>query len=277
MEQFKKWFIRGVFAVIALVVVGAVFGSWTTVPKGHVGVRNYWGNVSLTPMTPGGPYFKFPYVESIRNVLVAEQTKDHMIEDAASLDEQKLDWRVAVVSDLPSTQAALLERDHAQKDEVAWYESIVVPEIERCTKEVSKDYRYENAIERRDFVNTRLEALIQQRVPYFNVKKVIIRDISQSPEVKAEIEKKIAAEQRMLTAEFDTSATITRALGESEAIRLKAQALQKNQGAVLLDAIQKWNGVAPTTLVIGSLPQGEGDSTGTVAASTPPIILNPKL
>lgn len=60
------------------------------------------------------------------------------------------------------------------------------------------------------------------------------------------------AEKERAKARGESDAARIRAQGEADAIKLRGDALRDNPNVVQLDAIAKWNGVMPTTMVPGS-------------------------
>lgn len=288
MSKFLGWFFQGGvagvakrvgIAILALFVLCMFLGSWVVVPKEHVGVSNYLGKVSKTPVLPG-PHLKFPLIEKIDNVQISEQTYPGTL-DAFSSDLQDIKVQYTARVRLSPSQVPILYTEYAGDTAIDWYAKQVQPEINQTVKEITARYRLQDMAIKRDAIRAEIYDRIHSRIKTMEISGFTLDNLDPSAKLKESIEKKVVAEQEMLAEDYHTSAsekvkqqTINKAQGEAEAIRLKAEALKANQGAILLDMIQKWDGNAPTTLVInGSL----SNSVAAEATSAPvPIILNTK-
>ena len=60
------------------------------------------------------------------------------------------------------------------------------------------------------------------------------------------------AEKERAKARGESDSARIRAQGEADAIKLRGEALAANPNVIQLDAIAKWNGVMPTTMVPGA-------------------------
>jgi regulator of protease activity HflC (stomatin/prohibitin superfamily) len=61
----------------------------------------------------------------------------------------------------------------------------------------------------------------------------------------------LRAKYELERAKTEAEKAIETARGEAEAIRVRGDALKDNPGVAQLEAIKKWNGVSPQTVVIG--------------------------
>jgi len=272
-------------AVVAIFLMGLFFGSWTIVPKEHVGVSNYLGKVSDKPMTPG-PHFKFPFVEDVTQIKVSEQSFPGDL-GAFSADLQDISVKYTARVRLSPDQAPVLFAEYSGADVKEWFDRQALPEINQSVKEVTARYRLQDMAVKRDQIRDEIFDSLKDRVKTMQITGFTLDNLEPSEKLQEEIERKVIEEQKMLAEDYKTSASakqaqqkILEAQGEAESIRLKGEALKENQAVAVLSIVQKWDGKAPTTLVMngtGGLPTVDDDST-TKSKPTPiesvPIILN---
>lgn len=232
-------FIAGPVLAILLLIV--VFGSFTTVNSGYVGVVTTLGKVT-GEMQPGF-HLKEPILQQVTQMNVQVQ-KDQTDETAATNDLQ----------DVTSTVALNYHLDHAQVDNVFvnlsadYADRIIAPTISEAVKSVTSNYTASELVTKRADVSTQVEnQLLAKLQPHgIIVDNFSIVNFAFSPQFSAAIESKQAAQQSAEQAQFT--------LQEAQ---LKAQANQVQQAALTPEileqqAIAKWNGVMPTTTATGS-------------------------
>lgn len=138
--------------------------------------------------------------------------------------------------------------------------AFIRPALYETFKATTAEYTSEELITQRKAVSSEIVAKIQLKLAKYNI---IVSDINLvnfgfSPDYQKSIEDKVIAFQRKQKAEQDLARiqveaqqAIARAQGNSESIRIEAQAIA-NQGGeayIRMKAIDKWNGVMPTTIM----------------------------
>lgn len=136
----------------------------------------------------------------------------------------------------------------------------VIPRVFEIIKQQIAAYNAEEVIEKREPIRLSiLRACKDQLNEVVEINDVVLVNIAFSDVYEKAIEQKQVAQQEALRAryELDRAKTeaqraIETARGEAEAIRVRGEALKDNPGVAQLEAIKKWNGVSPQTVVIGA-------------------------
>lgn len=143
-----------------------------------------------------------------------------------------------------------------------YVEKIVKPMILDSIKSASSQYTAEELVtKRQEFVATS-ESILRKKMDsvYMILEKVAITNVKFSDSFNSAIEAKVRTQQEaeqakneLKKAEYESQQKITRAKAEAETIRIQAEAIQSQGGAVYvnLKAVEKWNGVLPQQFIPG--------------------------
>lgn len=243
-------------AIIAMVAVVMLFGSFTIVKVGEVGVVLRAGSLNRT--IDEGFHLKIPLIESVEKITV-RTIKIEVPASAASNDLQVVTSQIAVQYNVMKDGVAELYRNLG----LNYRSKVVDPAIQDAVKETTAKYTAEELITKRDIVSNEIESTLKERLLEENifVSNVDIVNFDFSSSFNAAIEAKVTAEQKAFEAEnklkeveFVAAQRVAQAEAEAEAIRIQARAIN-NQGGedyVNLKAIEKWDGVLPMQFVPGS-------------------------
>lgn len=251
-----------IHAVIALVALVLLFGSFGNVATGTRGVKTRFG--AVVGIISPGLYFKIPLVDHVTTMDVHTQsltaTKDAPL-SAASNDLQ--DTRLAVVVNyhIAPTLVSDIFTQYGGADD--YYIGVVDPLIVATIKSVASEYTASDQIQKRQEMSDKVLASLQTEFADKNVviEKADITDISFSDTFTAAIEAKVTAQQNAEAAKnklaqvtYEGQQTIVTAQAVAEAQRIQSQALAAAGGSdyVQLKAIEKWNGVLPAQMIPGS-------------------------
>lgn len=244
-----KWFFV-VPAVIVLLIFLARF--FVTVDAGFVGVVTQFGRVTGRVLDPG-LHWLAPW-QDCQKFDCRVQKFDTRTE-CFSKDLQLIDVEISVLT--------ILDPDRA--DEI--YQTIgrqyliqVTPRVIEILKQQIAAYNAEEVIEKREPIRLSiLDACKERLADVVKVEDVVLVNITFSDVYEKAIEQKQVAQQEALRAKYEldrakteAEKAIETARGEAEAIRVRGEALKDNPGVAQLEAIKKWNGVSPQTVVIGS-------------------------
>ena len=268
----------GVAIVIFLILIVASMGSFLQVDQGERGV--VLRNGKLVRVAEPGLDFKVPFFDTVRKISVRDHTVRMQLE-AYSFDQQSASMVASVTYRVPETdvaqlyseygslealEARLLERKaldviksvfgkYTAAQSIQNREKLVadINEAMRVTlesaplqmmgvqvEEVSFSKAYEQSIENRMLAQVQIETTRQQK---------------ETASIQAEIQVVQAeAEARAQRERYMAEADGIRLRGEAEAkaISAKAQALAQNTNLVNLNAVEKWDGKLPESLVPGS-------------------------
>lgn len=256
LKQFvKKWIIRGILILLAVVVF---FGSFETIGAGERGVVLRLGAVQRV-MTEG-LNFKLPLFESVKTLDVKTQ-KEGAQSTAASKDLQTITAEVALNYHLQPEAVTRLWQSVGSD----YKGRIIDPAIQEAVKSATAKFTAEELITKRPAVKEEIKLALTERLAkeFIVVDEFSIVNFDFSPSFNTAIEAKVTAEQNALAAKnkleqvkFEAEQRVATATAEAEAIRIQAQAITQQGGAeyVNLKAVEKWNGVLPTYMMGNSTP-----------------------
>lgn len=249
--------------IAALVVAAAILlllgvSSCQVVDPGFRGVKVTSGKVS-DEVVPEGMTFKLPFVTTIHEINVQQNTESG--ETACfSQDLQTVKVRYAVMYKIPEAGVVRLYREF--KGDA--YPTLVEPRLQAALKQVTAAYNAEQLVQNRDKVQvealSKVKTLVGDTV---NIVDLSIVNIDLSDQLESAIEQKMVKQQESLAKKFElerekqeAEITVIKATAEADAIKVKAQALTESPRVIDLEIIKKWNGIAPSTLVIGGENKG---------------------
>lgn len=231
----------------------------TTIGCGQInadeaGFKTWFGKVD-TPVLDPGLYFINPIGGSLKTYTLRDIRVNYKMQ-AYTKDMQQTDFEVAV------TYAA--KRDGLIDLHVKYGERyaavILEPISQAAVKDVVGQWEAEQLVNNREkataAISEKVKALVADK-PVL-VKQINIINIDYSDVFEKAIESKQVAQQKALeaknkTAEIEEEAKqkLVSAKAEAEAIQIRAKALAENKDVIMLNFIEKWDGKAPNTLVVG--------------------------
>jgi regulator of protease activity HflC (stomatin/prohibitin superfamily) len=267
-------------AVVALIALSILFGSWYTVDQSQLGVR--LRNGAFVEVVQPGLHFKIPWFESIAKIDM--QTHNFTFEkvNSYSADQQPADLRISVTLHVsPDKVAEMYSRFGG--DFQAAISRLITPHMNQEVKVVFGQYTAARAISARGQLNADAAKALTDAIAYdavFIIEGVQIEDISFSADyirsVEARMQAEVAVQQRQqelaqekikadiavtqatgransVRAEAQAQADAIRLRGEAEAaaIRARAEALGSNPNLVTLTQAERWDGKLPITMVPG--------------------------
>jgi prohibitin 2 len=252
-----KWGAGGMFSAL-LVLLG--IASFTQVAPSHTGIVTTFGSVSTEVLSEGAhlvlPVSKVHEVYGGLNVAAAENA------EAGSKDLQKVHSTLTVNYYMQPGKSRDL---FIMNPGLNYADAFVVPAAYEVFKAVVAHYTAEELITKREEVSASIMRALGAKLQpfYLNVQSVNLINFGFSQAFDTAIEEKVTASQKAATAErnlekakFEAQARVTQAEGEAKAIAIQAAAVEKQGGVgyVQLQAIEKWNGVLPTTMAGGAVP-----------------------
>jgi len=265
LRQIIKILIR-VCVVIFLLVL--IFSSYFIVPAGHQGVV-FNSFIGVKQVTYGeGFHFKLPFFEKVNYLEVRTRVYNEDA-SAASKDLQIVSTKVALNYHIDKTQVFGLFKNIGLDYEIR----IINPSIQETVKAITAKHNAEDLIKERDVVKEEIKQHLKERLNtyYIIMDDLSITNFDFSEEFNKAIEAKVTAEQNALkeqnnlaVVKFQAQQKIEQAKGESEAIRIINEELQRSPQYINYLTIQKWNGVMPLALGSGSLLSIAGQQNVTV-------------
>lgn len=259
-------------AILAILILIVVFGSFGTIKAGEVGVKTRLSAVVGT-VNPG-MYVKLPMIDQVHPMSVKtltinydkggdngenKQTDTNLF--GASKDLQ--DVTIGVVVNY-HVDASKVKEIYSQYSSVENYQSNVIePMIREIVKATSAQYTAEELVTKRaefsDKVNITLATQFIEKNAV--MERFSVTNFQFSTGFSKAIEDKVTAVQnaeaqknKLEQVKYEAQQTVETAKATAEAQRISAQALAAQGGAdyVQLKAIEKWNGQLPIQMIPGS-------------------------
>jgi regulator of protease activity HflC (stomatin/prohibitin superfamily) len=259
----RSVFRLGIWLLGGLMLVYLVFSSWYIVDQGERAVVLRLG-ATVGEAGPG-PHFKVPWIDTVRKITVQNQNKQYRNLEAYSRDQQPANLTVSVTY-VVSNPSAVYEQYGDLEGAVI---RLIDPRLTAGVKTIFGQYDAVRAIQERAALNNDFGAAVTSAIDGgpITIISVQIENIDFSDAYEQSVEQRMLAqveiqrrEQNLRTTEVEAQIARTRAEGEAEAIRLRgeaegaairarADALRANADLVQLQAVEKWDGKLPTTMV----------------------------
>jgi regulator of protease activity HflC (stomatin/prohibitin superfamily) len=255
----------GLSLLVGLALVYAVFASWYIVDQGERAVVLRFG--AIVGEAGPGPHFKIPWVDTVRKITVQNQTRQYPGVEAYSRDQQPANITVSVTF-VVSNPNAIYEQ-YGDLDGAV--RRLIDPRTLAEVKTIFGQYDAVRAIQERAALNADIAQAVTMAIGGpVNIISVQIENIDFSDAYEQSVEQRMLAqveiqrrEQNLRTTEVEAQIARTKAEGEANAIRLRgeaeaaairarADALRANADLVQLQAVEKWDGKLPQTMVPGS-------------------------
>src|SRR5882757_686489 len=249
---------RGIIAaaVVGLLVLTGILGSWYTVDQTERGVLLRTGAVIGTAQPGLG--FKLPFLDTVEKISVKTITYTWDKMNSYSYDQQPADLKISVTlraspDKVPDLYAKFGPLNSAIKDAITATlkddPMIIIESVQLENIEFSANYLH--SIEQRMLAEVEVQKL-QQNAEREKVQAQITVTQANAKANAVRAEAQASADALRLNGE--ARATNIKLTGEAEAaaIEARAKALGTNPNLVTLVQAERWNGVLPTTMVPGS-------------------------
>jgi len=247
---------RNLICLLALLTLVTSCG-FEIVDTGHRGVETKFGEVNeKLGSLPEGLYFYNPVTTSIKELDVRTQVVEGTT-TAYTKDLQQVKVGMTINFQLNPTQAHTMFKTVGYD----YVEKIVNPILSGNLKEVVGKFDAEDLIAQRQKATVEISDAIKNKLAERNVvvQNFEITNLDFNDEFEKAIEAKVVAAQRAMESKNVTvrireekDQAILTAQGEAESMRIKANALTQNKNLIEYEAIQKWSGQMPATLIIGN-------------------------
>lgn len=250
MYQRNESAIGFVFLIVLLIGL-LLFLSVRMVPVGHVGIDTSFGRITGASFEPG-LHFTMPwhFVKRIDNRVKHTETSTPCF----SKDLQLLEVDLDIMTVLPKDRAAQVYGTVGMH-----YLEQVIPRVFEILKQEVSKYTAELVIENREKIRSDVLTAARIRLSELvDFHDIVLTNIDFSDAYEKAIELKQVAQQESLKAKYElekakveAEKAIATAQGEAESIRIKGEALKDSPGMTQLEAIRKWDGKSPQTVVLG--------------------------
>jgi regulator of protease activity HflC (stomatin/prohibitin superfamily) len=268
-------------AIIVILALVSLFGSWYTVDQGERGVILRNGKIIGT--AEPGLGFKLPMFDSVVRISTQTHTTSYQSLQAYSRDQQPATLRASVTFSIPpdkveevyanfksidSLIARLLDRQVPTQVENIFGKYTAISVVQErikfgidVTEAIKKSIKgpieitsvqienidFSNAYEKS--VEDRMRAEVEVQTQLQNLEKE--RVSAQIAVTQAQAE----ADSQLARAKAEAESIRIKGIAEASAIKSRAEALAQNQNLVELTKAERWDGKLPSTMLpTGTLP-----------------------
>ena len=253
--------------VVAIALVLGIFAisGCAKVDTHQVGIKTMWGKICSDSLNPG-LYFVNPIGGSMVKY-DARELKSSLKAPTYTKDMQPADLQLIITYSLDKTQIKEIHTSYG-KD---WADKIVYPTVVAVVKDVIGQWEADKLVNGREQATIEINKMVQEKLAEKPVHfgQLVIENIDFSDAFERAIEaKQIATQeaikaknktvqieeesrQEVIRAEAKAKATIALAEAEAKALEIRGKALKENQDLIMLQFVEKWNGTAPNTLILG--------------------------
>lgn len=246
-------------AVLWIMGLVFIFGSWFTVAEGERAILTTFGKASNN-IYEAGLHVKWPIIQDIKRFDVKTIRDDYKTETYTK-DIQTARITVSYSYNLISNDIVETYKTYGNQ----WQERILYPNLEQAVKAEVGTWNADQMVANRDKVASNILASLQARMIEHNYPVSITNfqmiNIDYSDQFENAIEKKVVAEQAALeeanrTKQIEQKAKqqVTSAKAEAESMRIRANALANNPKLVNYEFVQKWDGKLPQIMTGDSMP-----------------------
>ena len=225
------------------------------VDSDEVGFKTWWGKID-TPTLEPGLYFVCPVAGKMWHYSIRDIRCDMRMETYTK-DIQTAEFIISVIHAIDPAKLTELHTKYGPN-----YATVLIePAIAAATKDVIGQWEADKLVNGREqaakSIYDKVVSLLADKP--ITVKAVVLSNCDFSDVFERSIEAKVVAMQEAIKAknktvqvEEEARQRLILAESEAKAMTIKGNALKENPGLVTLEAVQKWDGKAPQTLVVGS-------------------------
>ena len=237
------------FALLTMLLAGLIAFAqcWTIVPAGHVGVIDFFGNVSDNTLYPGVNFVN-PMANVVKFDARTQELKETM--SVPSKEGLSIDLELSLLFSLSFQNANKIYKTVGED----YVERIVVPQFRSVVRGVTAQYDAKAlyTAEREQLskqIETDLSKLVGPRG--INIESTPLRQITLPPGLTSSIEEKLKADQDSQRMQF----VLLKEKQEAERKRIEAKGIADFQTIVskgISDQLLKWKGIEATEKLAGS-------------------------
>lgn len=245
----------GFAAVVLILLVIGVMSCFKVIEPGHRGIRVTMGKVSSEPLAEGLA-FKWPLgISKIQEVNIQQQTSSGVAE-CFSRDLQQLKLQFAVMYRTPASAVVTLFQEYRGDP----YQSLIEPRMQEALKQVTAGYEAEQLVANREKAREMVIEVLRKAVGnVVDVVDVNITNIDLTDELEKKIEEKMIAQQEAQRTVYtkqreqtEAEIILIKANAAAQAALIQGEAIAKNPLVLQMQIIEKWNGISPTVVMLGS-------------------------
>ncbi len=232
---------RAIILAIALVLLFLIGSPITVIPAGHVGVKDFFGNVSSTVIPPG-VHFVFPFTRVVKMSIKTQELKEAA--EVPSKEGLTMDLEGSLLFRLDPPKAPEIYRTIGPN----YVEIAVVPQIRSAIREITASY------EAKALYSAERDKIARETFDLFSkmsrgrgiiAEAVLLRKIGLPTIVANAIQEKLRREQEAEQMKF----VLQKEQQEAERKRIEAQGVADFQRIVasgISSQLLEWKGIEAT-------------------------------
>jgi prohibitin 2 len=233
------------------------------VEPGQRAVRVSLGRMDRNLLSSGMQFYN-PVTDRIVEYSVKQDTKDGEADPLTS-DQQPISINYKVLYRIPEGEVLTLYEKYAGDP----YERLVAPQVQEAFRQVVSQYKADAATRNVNTIRNQVLALVRENVKgLVEVNDIPITHVGLPEVLQQAIAQKQVMEQQALQKSYEldkakkeAEITVAQAQAQAKSIELQSMALQKSPTLIEYERVKKWDGVLPSTMILG----GNTSSTGTGA------------
>lgn len=254
----------GVIFIVVVFIIAITLWPFDSVGTGQRDVVTLFGKVQ--PEVLGEGFHLINPLAHTHSVSLQTQTINETGSSALSAASNDLqDVKIEVVANYHITEAAVIPTYQQYQGLENFQSSKLEPAVREAVKSVTAQYTAEELVTKRSEVSAKIEAAIVADFLQLNVieESVKIVNLTFSDDFTKAIEAKVtavqdaeAAKNKLAQVQYEAQQRVAEAKGEADAIAVQSAAVETQGGAAYLQlqAINKWDGHYPTTMLAGGVP-----------------------
>ena len=251
-----------------LILISLVFAlsGCRKVDTHEVGLKVRWGKIDSEPLTPD-----LYFVNPIGTQMVtydAREARKELSAPTFTKDMQEANLALIITYSLDKTRIKEIHTTYGRD----WDNKIVIPVVLSSVKDVIGQWEADQVVNGREKatkeINDAIIKKLEGKPVHFS--QLVIANIDFSDDFEKAIEaKQIAtqeaikarnktvqieeeARQNVIRAKAEADAKLALATAEAKAVEIVGEALNKNKDVVKIKFVEKWDGKAPHTLILGN-------------------------
>lgn len=238
----------------ALAAAVTLLSGCRQIESHEAGFKTWFGKID-SPVLDAGLY----WVSPIGGCLYAYSTRDIRSDAdmmAYTKDMQSAKFGVYVIHAIDRSRLVELHTKYGKE----YADVLLVPAVSEAVKDVAGQWEADRLVNEREAATKAIydRVVASVRESPITVKSLVVFNIDFSDAFEKALEDKVIQAQEAIrmknkTAQVEQEAKQVeiRAKAEAQAMTIRGEALRANKDLVLLEAIQKWDGKAPSTLAVG--------------------------
>jgi prohibitin 2 len=233
----------------------AMLAGCGQVNSDEVGFKTWFGKID-TPTLEPGLYFVCPFAGKLWYYTIRDIRRDIKMETYTK-DIQTAEFNISVIHTIDPSKLTELHTKYGPN----YAEVLIDPAVAAATKDVIGQWEADKLVNGREqaakSIYDKVVSLLDNKP--VRIKAVVLSNCDFSDIFERAIEAKVVAMQEAIKAknktvqiEEEAKQRLILAESEAKAMTIKGNALKANPGLVSLEAVQKWDGKAPQTLVVGN-------------------------